>query len=178
MRLASLAVVFSVTALAGFCSYGSLGCSNSTSSSSSSSGSSGTGCVDYSPPAGFDANSPTVSFATDVMPIFGNSCAFSTCHGSTTGSSNGIFLGKGNATKVHDAIVGKTGDENLTMPFVSAGDPRNSYLMRKMDASQCAIDAQCTGASCQASMPQNEESLPVETRDIVRRWIAQGAKND
>jgi hypothetical protein len=50
--------------------------------------------------------------------------------------------------------------------------------MRKMDGSQCALDAQCAGGSCQSSMPKNEGLLDVTTRDTVRRWIVQGAKND
>ena len=135
------------------------------------------GCVDYTPPAGFDANAPAVSFEKDVMPIFQASCAFSTCHGSNVGTANGVYLGADRA-RVHAAIVSVPGDELATMPFVTPGDPRASYLMRKMDGSQCALDAQCKGGSCQGSMPKNEESLPVATRDVVRRWIAQGAKND
>ena len=137
----------------------------------------GSSCDDYSPPAGFDATQPAVSFSKDVMPIFGQSCAFSTCHGSTVGSANGVFLGK-DAPRVYAAIVGVKGDELATMPFVTAGNPRESYLMRKMDGSQCALDAQCTGGSCQGSMPKNEVLLDLATRDTVRRWIAQGAKND
>ena len=50
--------------------------------------------------------------------------------------------------------------------------------MRKVDGSQCALDAQCTGASCQGSMPKNEGLLDLARRDTIRRWIAQGAKND
>jgi len=137
----------------------------------------GPSCDDYSPPAGFDAMLPAVSFSKDVMPIFGQSCAFSTCHGSTVGSSNGVFLGK-DAPRVHAAIVGPKGDELATMPFVTPGNPRESYLMRMMDGSQCALDAQCSGGSCQGSMPKNEVLLDLATRDTVRRWIAQGAKND
>ncbi len=140
-------------------------------------GGNGPSCDDYSPPAGFDATKPAVSFSKDVMPIFGQSCAFSTCHGSTVGTANGVFLGK-DAPKVYAAIVGMKGDELPTMPFVTAGNPRESYLMRKMDGSQCALDAQCTGGSCQGSMPKNEVVLEIATRDTVRRWIAQGAKND
>ena len=143
----------------------------STSSTPSSS------CNDYSPPADFVAAAPVTSFATDVMPIFQSSCAFSTCHGATTGSANGVFLGDDKA-RVYQAIVGVHGDELQTMPFVTAGDPRASYLMRKLDASQCALDSQCTGGSCQGSMPKNGASLDLPTRDVVRRWIAQGAKND
>src|SRR5438045_366981 len=95
----------------------------------------GSSCDDYSPPAGFDATTPAVSFSKEVMPIFGQSCAFSTCHGSTVGTANGVFLGK-DAAKVHAGIVGMKGDELPTMPFVTAGNPRESYLMRKMDGSQ------------------------------------------
>lgn len=162
-----LALLVSTVAVAAFSS----GC---TSSSGSSSGSS---CDDYQPPAGFDATTPSVSFANDIIPIFGQSCAFSTCHGSTTGLANGVFLGK-DPPRVFAAIVGMHGDELPTMPFVTPGDPRQSYLMRKMDGSQCALDAQCTGGTCQSSMPKNEGLLDLATRDIVRRWIAQGAKND
>ncbi len=137
----------------------------------------GSSCDDYAPPAGFDAMTPAVSFSKDVLPIFGQSCAFSTCHGSTIGTANGVFLGK-DAPRVIAALVGVKGDELATMPFVTAGNPRESYLMRKMDGSQCALDARCTGGSCQESMPKNEGVLDISTRDTVRRWIAQGAKND
>jgi hypothetical protein len=149
-------------------------CSSCTSSSGSSSGSS---CNDYQPPAGFDATTPSVSFANDVMPIFGQSCAFSTCHGSTTGPSNGVFLGKDPA-RAFAAIINVRGDELQTAPFVTPGDPHQSYLMHKIDGSQCTFDSQCTGSTCQSSMPKSEDLLDVSTRDIIRRWIAQGAKNN
>ena len=50
--------------------------------------------------------------------------------------------------------------------------------MRKLDGSQCVLDAQCKGGSCQESMPKGDGLLDLATRDTVRRWIAQGAKND
>lgn len=134
-------------------------------------------CNDYAPPEAFDALSPAVSFTKDVLPIFGQSCAFSTCHGATVGPANGVFLGR-DGPRVHAALVGVKGDELPTMAFVERGDPRASYLMRKMDGSQCALDAQCLGGSCRDSMPKDEGALDIATRDIVRRWIAQGAKND
>ena len=137
----------------------------------------GGGCVDYDAPAGFDKAAPAVQFTRDVMPVFAQSCAFSTCHGSNIGTPNGVFLGKDSA-RVHTGIVNVRGDQLTTMPFVTPGNPRESYLMRKMDGSQCALDAQCVGGSCQGSMPKNQDVLEVASRDIVRRWIAQGAKND
>lgn len=137
----------------------------------------GSSCNDDPPPADFDATKPAVSFSKDVMPIFTQSCAFSTCHGSTTGPANGVFLGR-DPLRVYKAIVSVRGDETQAMAFVTPNDPRQSYLMRKLDGSQCALDAQCSGGSCQESMPKNAGLLDLATRDKVRRWIAQGAKND
>ena len=174
MRFASALALFSLVALGA----ASAGCPAETGNgSTSSSGTSGSTC-DYSPPAGFDALSPAVTFSADVLPIFGRSCAFSTCHGSTTGPANGVFLGGKDSAKIIAAIVNVKGDELPTMPFVTPGNPRESYLMRKMDGSQCALDAQCAGGSCESSMPKGDVPLDIATRDIVRRWIAQGAKND
>lgn len=146
-------------------------------SCTSSSGGDGASCKDYDPPASFDAQQPTVSFKTDVMAVFKQSCAFSTCHGATTGTNNGVLLGADPA-KVRAAIVSVSSDELPSMAYVKPGDPKGSYLMRKMDGSQCVLDAQCTGGSCQLSMPRGEQPLPVETRDVVRRWIAQGAQDN
>lgn len=146
------------------------GCSNG------DGGGSGDGCKDYEPPASFDAQNPKVSFSKDVVPIFKQSCAFTSCHG-LEGSSNGVYLGQDQA-KVHQGLVDVRASELPTMPFVKAGDPRGSYLMRKVDGSQCTLDAQCVDKSCGQTMPRGEGLLPVETRDTIRRWIAQGAKND
>jgi hypothetical protein len=171
MRVASSRAFFSValtTTVVGLaCSLGS-GCSSSSSSSSSS-------CPDYVPPASFDATTPT-TFSKDVFPIF-KLCAFSTCHGTTVGDSNGIFLGN-DPSRVYTSIVNVRGNELPTMPFITPGNPDQSYLMHKIDGTQCAFDAQCAGSTCQDSMPKNESLLDVPTRDIIRRWITQGAKND
>jgi hypothetical protein len=166
MRFASSLALLALTALAG------AGCPASDHDSEDPSA-----CKDYASPAGFDGLSPGVSFANDVLPIFARSCAFSTCHGSTSGAANGVFLGR-DGPRVHAAIVNGKSAELTSMPLVTPGNPRESYLMRKMDGSQCALDAQCTGGSCQSSMPKGDTVLDVATRDIVRRWIAQGAKDD
>jgi hypothetical protein len=134
-------------------------------------------CDDYQPPAGFDLGAPAVSFRRDVMPVFAQSCAFSSCHGATVGSANGVFLGA-DAARVHAGLVNARGSELASMPFVTPGDPRASFLLRKMDGSQCALDAACAGGACGDAMPKGSGPLEVATRDVVRRWIAQGAKND
>lgn len=129
------------------------------------------------PPATFDGLTPQTSFSRDVMPIFRQSCAFSTCHGSTVGDANGVFLGSETA-RVHQGLVGVASRELPTMPLVASGDPTQSYLMKKLDGAQCAFDARCRDGTCGASMPRGDDLLPQATRDTVRRWITQGAKND
>jgi hypothetical protein len=95
------------------------------------------------------------------------------------GSDNGVFLGEsGGPAAVHASIVGRRSSRLQTMDVVKAGAPRESFLMRKIDGSACTLDAQCTGKTCGETMPRSEELLPIETRDTIRRWIAQGAKND
>jgi hypothetical protein len=138
-------------------------------------------CSDYVPPATFDPNTPVVSFRNDVAPkVFNFSCTFTSCHGTQSGSSNGIYLG-GNGSdpaQVRAGIVDQPAPELPSMAFVKPGDPRNSYLMRKMDGSQCVLNAQCKDGDCLDSMPHNEDTLDEDTRNIVRRWIAQGAQDN
>lgn len=135
-------------------------------------------CSDYQPPAGFDGTAPTVSLKTDVFPIFSASCAFTSCHGATDGNPNGIFLGGADPSKVRTGIVNVRSGELATMSFITPGDPHNSYLMRKMDSSQCLLDAQCTDNSCGDSMPKNSDPLDIGARDTIRRWITQGAPDN
>jgi hypothetical protein len=139
----------------------------------------GAKCETYVVPAGTDLTKPTVSFEKDVLPIFVQSCAFTSCHGATSGANNGVTLGSktqpNDASALRGNIVGVKAPELPTMNFATPGDPSQSYLMHKLDGDQCKLDAQCTKASCQSSMPQGGDVLPVATRDVVRRWIAQGA---
>jgi hypothetical protein len=154
-------------------------------------------------PGTTDLTSPTQSFTNDVVPIFEASCATSTlCHqgigGSNLPSMSLLFLGNG-----PDAGGGGNDDAGLSpdtiiyvalasysvelpgMPYVTAGDPENSYLMHKMDGDQCQFveeDAGCqvmpaSPTPCGAVMPI-PCALPAAQRDTVRRWIAQGAMNN
>ncbi len=151
-------------------------------STACSSSSSPKACVAYQLPAGTDLTTPTVSFKSDVLPILVESCAFSSCHGAPSGGNNGVYFGSKTATNDPSAIrsgfVGVKAQENPSMNFVTAGDPSQSYVMHKLDADQCLFDAKCTNGSCQSSMPQSSDTLPEETRLVIRRWIAQGAADN
>jgi len=153
-----------------------------TAACSSSGGTPDAGCTAYQVPAGTDLTKPAVSFSSDVVPILVNSCAFSSCHGAASGGNNGIKLGSKTATvsptEIHDALVGKPAAELPAMSFVTAGDPSHSYVMHKLDGDLCTLSDRCTDHDCQSPMPQGADSLPVEQRDTIRRWIAQGAQNN
>ena len=136
----------------------------------------GATCTDYQPPATFDAQTPKVSLSKDVMPIFTGSCGFTSCH-SLADTKTAVFLGA-DAPKVHQSLVGIPSRALTTMTLVAPNDPQASFLMRKVDASQCVFDAQCVDGTCGVPMPRGEELLPLRDRDTIRRWIAQGAKND
>jgi hypothetical protein len=136
--------------------------------------------VPYTPPGTTDLTTPAMSFKTDVMPVFAANCASSSCHGIADSPRGGLFLGaqlaKGaDASTVRAGLVGKASGQLPTMPFVTAGDPGSSYLMHKLDSDQCMYETSCVGHDCLKTMPYDTASLEVTTRDIVRRWIAQGA---
>ncbi len=138
-------------------------------------------CVAYTVSSNTDLQSPVVSFRNDVVPIFVQSCAFSQCHGTAGGGNNGIFLGSKTSTfdpgAVRSALVGVPSTELPTMLFVTSSDPFKSYLMHKMDSDLCTLHAQCTGGTCGQSMPKDNATLAPSVRDVIRRWIAQGAKD-
>jgi hypothetical protein len=140
---------------------------------------------------------PSVSFQTDVIPVFVASCAFNGCHNDPSGKPLEFLaehLDGGPpvfAQQVYDGIVGKPSVEDPSMPFVTPGDPSKSFLMRKMDddlaglAAQCAPNNPLTQSSqnqmvpaCGVSMPSQLPILEANRRDTVRSWIQQGAKNN
>jgi hypothetical protein len=137
------------------------------------------------PPSG-STSSPSAppTFEGDVLPIFRFSCAFSSCHGDPSGHPR-VFLGaqdgSGSATTVLANIARKPSVELPSMPYVTPGDPANSYLLHKIDGDQATLDAHCTPNTdlgtkqgCGVSMPQGLPLLDAAKRDVVRAWIAGG----
>jgi hypothetical protein len=147
----------------------------------SSSSSATNACKAYVVPADFNATTPTVSFKTDVAAIFPGSCAFTSCHGSETGSNQAnLYLGSDTA-RVYTGLVGVMSTKYPSMARVKASDATNSYLMHKIDGDSCTLPS-CNG-DCANTMPADEpvdsaNLLAVDKRDTVRRWILQGAQNN
>jgi hypothetical protein len=138
---------------------------------------SGPTCTTYVVPSTTDLTTPVVSLRNDVVPILTNSCAFSSCHGlQSSPGNNGLYLGTQmgtpDASAIHASVLAKA--VSYDMPVVTSGDPSQSFLMHKIDGDACTL---CKNL-CGESMPQGNPVLPVETRDTIRRWIAQGAKDN
>jgi hypothetical protein len=79
--------------------------------------------------------------------------------------------------------------EIRSMPFVTPGSPAKSYLMHKLDGDLCTLqgcipnNALVSGAEmgppwCGGQEPYFAGPLDETSRDLVRRWIAQGARNN
>jgi hypothetical protein len=143
---------------------------------------------------GSDLQTPTVSFAQSIKPLFNTSCSISTpgtCHAlQQPGNSTPylVFLGSPDGgidgATVLSGLVGKPASEDPGMSLIAAGDPDNSYLMHKLDYDQCQFATACDATKnpvftgCGVGMPYQSGILDQDTRDDIRRWIAQGAKNN
>jgi hypothetical protein len=184
-------------------------------SSSSGSASSGGDCFDYT---SFDTTMPSVSFKTDVLPIFRTSCGISSvCHGCDTTADPGCtkpgfnpYLGTSmtqgppSATQIMAILTATVnapaGIQTSTTPdakmvgnpdmmIVKAGDPSHSFMTYKLDGNfptnPTSNDVTCASLTCAASQSCGQAMpsaagmpLPESERDIIRRWIAQGAMNN
>lgn len=134
-------------------------------------------CEAYVVPAGTDLSAPATQLRRDVLPIFTRSCAFASCHGSATGRNQGVYLKADDPARVRTEVLA-TSQRSKTAAYVVPGDPGKSFLMRKVDGDQCTLAAACEKGSCGDTMPLGNPLLPVAERDVIRRWIAQGAKDD
>jgi hypothetical protein len=134
-------------------------------------------CVAHTTPPPAALASPPTSFEADVAPTLGQSCAFSSCHGSRLAAANhGVYLGaNADPASVKAALIGQS-KALPTMPYVTPGDPDKSFLLHKLDGDLCVLEESCVGGECGDQMPSGNAALPDEKRDAIRRWIAQGAK--
>jgi hypothetical protein len=139
-------------------------------------------CFDYT---SFKGDSPTVTFSTEVLPIFRNSCGLSSsCHG-TNPPPGQPYLGPNNdaptptmeemQTLVNALDAPST--KEPTMNLVSPGAPQSSFIMYKLDGVDCSRLKCAKAEDCGDLMPVGSTKPIDQTkRDIIRRWIAQGAK--
>jgi hypothetical protein len=114
--------------------------------------------------------STTVSFASDVQPIFTASCASMGCHdggpgrpGGQGGGGTSLDLAVGNA---YQSLLETT---TSCGPVVAPGDSGSSLLIGKLTGTNLCMGSQ---------MPKGDPPLPTELIDTIATWICQGAENN
>jgi hypothetical protein len=110
---------------------------------------------------------PDSTFTAVQQSVFSQSCAVSGCH---VGSSapEGLDLSAGNA---YASLVGVASAQVPTLQRVRASAPDSSYIIDKITGSA----RMKPGTS---RMPLGRAPLSSDQIDLVRRWIAAGARND
>ncbi|HWO90043.1 MAG TPA: Ig-like domain-containing protein [Gemmatimonadales bacterium] len=113
--------------------------------------------------ASITVNIPT-TLSGDVQPILTANCALSGCH---TGAfpQEGLNLSAG---QTYANTVGVPAPQFPEAIRVIAGDPENSYLVRKIEGRN--ING--------ARMPQGAAPLTQQQINTIRAWIAAGAMNN
>lgn len=184
------------------------GCSNSDTPADSGAGSNNPACGRCEAPApSLDLSTPEVSFQKDVFPVLRASCTASKCHGTPPGTDPtltypalDLYLGPpldDTATPtdvtLYARIVAdlkKTSRIAKGRSIVSPGAPDKSFLIDKLYACQshrglsCEVTftgvSHCPDSACGDPMPPRDQprQLSAEERDVIRRWIAQGARDN
>jgi hypothetical protein len=173
---------------------GAVGALSSACGGSSSGGSGDPDCFDYS---SFNAGA-TVSFKTQVLPIFRTSCGLSTvCHGSRTPAlpgqhfygpplSEGPTVSDADIMLIRTGAVGANSVDEPDMQIINPTKPAESFMMYKLDGDPTTMPTGVTCSmlkcvatqTCGTGMPQSGQQLPPADRNTIRSWIAQGAPNN
>jgi methionine-rich copper-binding protein CopC len=82
------------------------------------------------------------------------------------GAPEGLQL---DAAHSYNLLVGVPSAEEPNLLRVKAGDPDNSYMVRKIEGPSAGIIG--------AQMPYMETPLPQATIDAIRQWVTNGAPN-
>jgi hypothetical protein len=122
--------------------------------------------------AGTPAGQPR-SFRRDVVPIFAQSCATASCHGSAQ-NGLGIVLLVGDPPSLHAQLL-RESPTATGMKLVLPGEPTKSFLYAKVVGDQG--DYTCTVPGCGETMPPGTK-IPSTQRDTLRDWISEGANED
>jgi hypothetical protein len=148
------------------------------------------GACGSSPASSAGDPSKPVSFHSDVIPIFQQKCAIgSSCHGDQSESPGGLQLGSGvkvlSAGDILAELVGVKAAEDPAMALVAPGSPEISFVMHKLDGDEATFASDCAASPynqeyprCGMPMPLSASEMPAGTRDVIRRWIAEGAINN
>ncbi len=104
------------------------------------------------------------TFTEVKQNVFGRSCVFSSCHKSSV-AAGGLSL---EGDEAYENLVGKPSVGAPSKVRVQPGKPEQSYLIEKLTQDQPAAGAR---------MPPGA-TVSAEQLELLRSWIANGAKRD
>jgi hypothetical protein len=110
-----------------------------------------------------------VSFSRDVQPLLSERCTM--CH-RVDDHMGELVLEPGYA---YQQLVNAPSIEAVGMARIAAGKPSASYLMHKLDGTH--VEAGGFGWTMPPPTNPTLHSSPAH-RELIRRWIAQGANNN
>lgn len=137
-----------------------------------------------------DLQTPMMSFRTDILPTLRQSCGLSqSCHGLSPPTKGQPYLGPAvsaptptneEVAQLLAGVVDAASTAEPAMSLVTPLHPKKSFLMYKIDGSTTCEALTCAAdASCGDSMPPGVGSDTLLTfRNNMRRWIAQGARDN
>ncbi|MEL6182310.1 MAG: hypothetical protein AAFS10_25360, partial [Myxococcota bacterium] len=126
---------------------------------------------------------PPVSFRRDLLPTLQRNCADNPCHGRAAEP----FLGPSlpttpDASEILAHIVGIPSETVPSMLLVEPGAPAESFLIVKVEGCQDALELECTpqpgsttSSACGGVMPLASRPICDLDRELLRRWVLQGA---
>lgn len=116
-------------------------------------------------PSGPSSSDTTISFASQVQPIFTANCALSGCHAGSS-PQQGQNLTAGDA---YSYTVNITSHEEPAYKRVDPFNADSSYLYLKITGSPLISGVR---------MPYNKPALSQSDIQTIQQWINQGAKNN
>ena len=110
------------------------------------------------------SNVTTNSFSRVQNLVFTPSCASVNCHKGSS-SQYGLDLSSGTA---YSNLVNVPSGQVPTLNLVTRGNPNQSYLVQKIEGTADIGD----------QMPLNGQPLNTDLQQLLRNWIAEGARNN
>jgi len=116
---------------------------------------------------------PTVSFATNIQPIFNRSCALAGCHvGPVPTGGQDLTAGVAYSQSVNVAST-----QQPRLKRVKPGDPANSYLVRKIQGGP-NISGVLMPQGCPGAPLNGAQCLSPDDIAAIVQWIVECAQNN
>jgi hypothetical protein len=116
---------------------------------------------------------PTVSFATNIQPIFDRSCAFPTCHiGPVPAGGQDLTAGA-----AYEQAVNVRSTQQPALRRVLPGRPDDSYMVRKIENGP-NISGQEMPLGCPGQPIAGAQCLTPDDIAAIRTWITECAPNN